>query len=105
MKSTTSHIIQKEILKVLASEVHDLIKKEIGVSNFFIIVNKAHDESKREKMTLVLRFVDKEHFWSLMTLKIVDLNNDRKYILFSFILFLFLQTKSLMIVIFIFCNP
>ena len=35
------------------------IREEIGDSKFCIIVDEARDESKKEQMALVLRFVDK----------------------------------------------
>lgn len=58
----TSQIIQKKILQVLESKVCDSIQKETSDSKFCIIVDEARDESKREQMTLVLRFIDKEGF-------------------------------------------
>ncbi|XP_058775953.1 uncharacterized protein LOC131650249 [Vicia villosa] len=58
----TSHIIQKEILHILSSRVKKYIRKEIGDSKFCIIVDEAHHESKKEQMSLVLRFVDKDGF-------------------------------------------
>ena len=36
------------------------IREEIGNAKFCIIVDGAHDESKREQLTIVLRFVDKD---------------------------------------------
>ena len=50
------------------------IREDIGDSKFCIIVDEAHDESKREQMALVLRFVDKdgfikEHFFDLFHVK------------------------------------
>ena len=63
-KSTNyiSHLVQKEILHVLANEVRKKIREDIGDSKFCIIVDEARDESKREQMALVLRFVDKDGF-------------------------------------------
>ena len=57
-----SHSVQKEILHVLANEVRKKICEDIGDSKFCIIVDDARDESKKEQMTLVLRFVDKDDF-------------------------------------------
>ena len=56
----TSHHVQKEILHVLATRVRSTIREEIGDSKFYIIVDEARDESKREQMALILRFVDNE---------------------------------------------
>jgi hypothetical protein len=55
-KSTkyTSHTIQNEILQVMASKVRDKIREDIGDSKFYIIVDEARDESKREQMAIVL---------------------------------------------------
>lgn len=36
--------------------------EDIGDSNFCIIVDEVRDESKREQMTLILKFVDKDDF-------------------------------------------
>jgi hypothetical protein len=37
--------------------VKEAIRKEIGNAKFCIIVDEAHDESMKEQMTIVLRFV------------------------------------------------
>ncbi|KAL9685706.1 hypothetical protein QQ045_023157 [Rhodiola kirilowii] len=58
--SYTSPKIQKQILQVLAMKVKKYIREEIGCAKFCIIVDEARDESKREQMTLVLRFVDRD---------------------------------------------
>jgi hypothetical protein len=54
--------IQKEILHIIASKVRDAILKEIGDAKFCILVNKARDESKREQMAIILRFVEEDGF-------------------------------------------
>lgn len=58
----TSPTIQRELLQVIASKVRSKIRDDVGDSKFCIIVDEARDESKREQMALVLRFVDKEGF-------------------------------------------
>ncbi|XP_071911753.1 uncharacterized protein [Coffea arabica] len=58
--SYTSPEIQKEILYIFSNKVRKEICQEIGNSKFCIIVDEARDESKREQMALVLRYVDKE---------------------------------------------
>ena len=55
----TSPTIQKEILHILASNVRNAIREEIRDAKFCILVDEAWDESKREQMTIILRFVDK----------------------------------------------
>ena len=69
--SYTSNSIQKEILQILANKIRSVIREEIGESKFCIIVDEARDESKKEQMAIVLRFVDKvgfvrEYFFDLV---------------------------------------
>ncbi|KAL0016445.1 hypothetical protein SO802_003514 [Lithocarpus litseifolius] len=45
-----------------SSKVRNAIREEIGDAKFFILVDEARDESKREQMATILRFVDKEDF-------------------------------------------
>ena len=54
----TSPKIQKELLHVYAAKVKKAIREKIGNSKFSIIVDEARDESKREQMSIVLRYVD-----------------------------------------------
>ncbi|KAF0934874.1 hypothetical protein E2562_028877, partial [Oryza meyeriana var. granulata] len=56
----TSPDVQKEILSILAQKVQKSIREEIGNSKFCIMVDEARDESKKEQMAIVLRFVNKE---------------------------------------------
>jgi len=58
----TSPQIQKEILHIFATKVRNVISKEIGDAKFCILVDGARDESKREQMAIILRFVDKDGF-------------------------------------------
>ncbi|XP_021757950.1 zinc finger MYM-type protein 1-like [Chenopodium quinoa] len=58
----TSPLSQKEILHVYASKVKSTIRKEIGDAKFCLIVDESRDISKREKMALVVRYVDKSGF-------------------------------------------
>ncbi|XP_020967615.1 zinc finger MYM-type protein 1-like [Arachis ipaensis] len=51
--------VQKVILHIFARKVRATIREEIGDSKFCIIIDEARDESKREQMSVVLRFVDK----------------------------------------------
>ncbi|CAN1133075.1 Zinc finger MYM-type protein 1 [Linum perenne] len=50
--------IQKEIVHILAEMVKRKIFEEVGDSKFSIIIDEASDESKKEQMAIVLRFVD-----------------------------------------------
>jgi len=63
-------IISKMRFYVLARRVREAIREEIGDSKFCIIVDEAWDESKREQMAIVLRFVDK---YSFIQVHFVDL--------------------------------
>ena len=58
----TSPTIQNEILHIFASNVRIAIHEEIGDATFYILVDEAQDESKREQMAIILRFVDKNDF-------------------------------------------
>ncbi|XP_074327244.1 uncharacterized protein LOC141665160 [Apium graveolens] len=58
----TSPKIQKELLHVFARKVQDLICDEIDDTKYCLIVDESRDISKREQMTIVVRFVDKSGF-------------------------------------------
>ncbi|PIA36735.1 hypothetical protein AQUCO_03200003v1 [Aquilegia coerulea] len=53
-----SHSIQKEVLHIMAEMVRKKIREEVGDGNFCILVDEAQDNSTREQMAIVLRFVD-----------------------------------------------
>jgi hypothetical protein len=46
----------------MASNVQTAIRNEIGDARFCLIVDESRDESRKEQMAVVLRFVDKEGF-------------------------------------------
>ncbi|CAN1732426.1 Zinc finger MYM-type protein 1, partial [Linum perenne] len=50
--------IQKEILAIIANRVRWQIREEVGDACFSILVDEAQDESGREQMALILRFVN-----------------------------------------------
>ncbi|XP_071704273.1 uncharacterized protein [Rutidosis leptorrhynchoides] len=54
----TSASIQKELLKIIANKVRKHIRTEVGDSYFCVIIDESRDESKKEQMAIVLRFVD-----------------------------------------------
>ncbi|KAH1031245.1 hypothetical protein J1N35_043419 [Gossypium stocksii] len=63
-----------EILHILANKVRHKIHEDIGYSKFCIIIDEACDESKREQMAIILRYIDekgfiKEHFIDLVHVK------------------------------------
>jgi len=56
----TSPDVQKEILNIYARKVQISIREEIGNSKFCIMVDESRDESKKEQMAIVVRFVNKD---------------------------------------------
>jgi hypothetical protein len=58
----TSGQIEKEILDLMACNVQKAICNEIGDAKFCIVVDKSKDQSRKEQMTLVVRFVDRDGF-------------------------------------------
>ncbi|XP_059442027.1 uncharacterized protein LOC132174380 [Corylus avellana] len=58
----TSPTVEKQILHVFSTKVKEIIRNEIGDAKFCVIVDEAHDESLKEQMAIVLRFVDKNGF-------------------------------------------
>ncbi|XP_075499147.1 uncharacterized protein LOC142537521 [Primulina tabacum] len=50
--------IQKEILHIMANRVRQMVCEEIRDKCFCILVDEAQDISKREQMTIILRFVN-----------------------------------------------
>jgi hypothetical protein len=49
-------------LHVFARNVQSSIHHEIGDARFCLIVDEARNESRREQMALVIRFVDRSGF-------------------------------------------
>ena len=58
----TSPTIQKELLTIFANQVRKKIREEVGDAKFSILVDEALDESNREQMAIILRFVDRDGF-------------------------------------------
>nr|XP_043615744.1 zinc finger MYM-type protein 1-like [Erigeron canadensis] len=54
----TSFDIQQEVLSIMANKVRKYIREEVGDSWFCVMVDESRDESKKEQMAIVLRFVD-----------------------------------------------
>ncbi|KAF7148690.1 hypothetical protein RHSIM_Rhsim03G0046700 [Rhododendron simsii] len=52
--------IQKEILSIFYDKIQRFICEEINGGKFCIIVDESQDESNREQMAIILRFVDKD---------------------------------------------
>ena len=58
----TSPKIQEEILHVYLAKVEKAIWEEISNAKFCIMVDKARDDSMKEKMAMIFRYVDTEGF-------------------------------------------
>ena len=58
----TSPRIQNEILHVFSTKVKKAIREEIGDAKFCIMIDEARDESMKEQMAVVFRYVDVEGF-------------------------------------------
>ncbi|KAL1332584.1 hypothetical protein AAHE18_11G038000 [Arachis hypogaea] len=58
----TSNEVRKEILHILATKVRNSIREKIGDAKFCIIVDETRDKSKKEQMSIVLRFVTLDNF-------------------------------------------
>ena len=54
--------VQKEILQVMASKIKNVIHEKIDDAKFCIIIDEARDHSKKEQMSIVMRFVDKNGY-------------------------------------------
>ncbi|KAK3212732.1 hypothetical protein Dsin_017438 [Dipteronia sinensis] len=58
----TSPKIQQELLKILVNSVSDKIRVQIGDVKFCILVDEAVDESNKEQMAIILRYVNDDGF-------------------------------------------
>lgn len=70
----TSFDIQKELLNILANKVRNTIRKELGDGKFCILVDEALDESDKEQMAIILRYVDydgyiREHIFQVVNVR------------------------------------
>ena len=71
----TSPKIQQELLKILADSVRDKIRAEIGDTKFCILVDEAVDESNKEQMAIILRYVDDDGFIRERFFEVVCVND------------------------------
>ncbi|KAK3226191.1 hypothetical protein Dsin_006053 [Dipteronia sinensis] len=58
----TSPTIENELLTIFANQVRKKIREEVGDAKFSILIDEALDESNREQMAIILRFVDRDGF-------------------------------------------
>ncbi|XP_073017809.1 uncharacterized protein [Primulina eburnea] len=52
----TCHDIQKQIIHMFSIRMKNIIREEIAGSKYCIVVDEARDESKREQLSIVLRY-------------------------------------------------
>jgi hypothetical protein len=71
----TSPEVQIELLSIYARKVQQSIREEIGNSKFCIMLDEARDESKKEQMAIVLRFVNKEGYIKERFLDIIHVSD------------------------------
>ncbi|KAK2651241.1 hypothetical protein Ddye_018730 [Dipteronia dyeriana] len=71
----TSPMIQQELLKILVDSVRDKIRVEIGSAKFCILVDEAVDESNKEQMAIILRYVDDNGFIREQFFEVVCVND------------------------------
>ncbi|KAL5823807.1 hypothetical protein ACOSQ4_021707 [Xanthoceras sorbifolium] len=74
----TSPRIQKELLNILANEVRAKSREKFRDAKFYILVDEAVDESNKEQMGIILRYIDlkgfvREHFFQVMS--VTDTNS------------------------------
>ena len=71
----TSPLIQKEILHIFANKVRNKIHEEFGDRKFCLFVDEAVDESNKEQMTIILRFVNCDGFIRKRLFDIVNVHD------------------------------
>ncbi|XP_042437244.1 zinc finger MYM-type protein 1-like [Zingiber officinale] len=54
----TSSKIHKKLLHIFANKVQNMIREEVGDAKFCILVDETLDESNKEQMAIILRYVD-----------------------------------------------
>ncbi|CAL2265735.1 unnamed protein product [Prunus armeniaca] len=72
-----AHDIQKQILYIFATKVKKKICTELGKNKYYILVDESLDESGKEQMAIILRFVDcdgfiRKHFFNIVSVVDTD---------------------------------
>ncbi|XP_021806163.1 zinc finger MYM-type protein 1-like [Prunus avium] len=72
-----AHDTQKQILHIFATKVKKKICSELGKNKYCILVDESLDESGKEQMSIILRFVDcdgfiRERFFNIVS--VIDTN-------------------------------
>ncbi|KAH9738403.1 TTF-type domain-containing protein [Citrus sinensis] len=69
--------IQKELLNIIANKVRHKIREEMGDAKFCIIVDEALDESHKQQMAIILRYVDCDGFIRERFFEIVNVDETK----------------------------
>ncbi|ESR42238.1 hypothetical protein CICLE_v10013343mg, partial [Citrus x clementina] len=69
--------IQKELLNIIANKVRHKIREEVCDAKFCIIVDEAVDESHKEQMAIILRYVDCDGFIQERFFEIVNVDETK----------------------------
>ena len=84
----TSPDIQNSLINIMASQVQEIICNNIRAAGFYsLLADETKDVSKREQLTIVLRYVDPEkasiyeHFLTYVEAKLLDAESLTAYIL------------------------
>ncbi|KAK9714489.1 hypothetical protein RND81_06G098300 [Saponaria officinalis] len=67
--------IQKQIANILGNKVRTMIRIKVGDSKFSVLVDEALDVSNKDKMTIILRFVDSGGLIREMFFKVISVGN------------------------------
>ncbi|KAH9646915.1 DUF4371 domain-containing protein [Citrus sinensis] len=69
--------IQKELLNIIANKVRHKIREEVDDAKFCIIIDEAVDESHKEQMIIILRYVDCDGFIRERFFEIVNVDETK----------------------------
>ncbi|KAH9677684.1 DUF4371 domain-containing protein [Citrus sinensis] len=69
--------IQKELLNIIANKVRHKIREEVDDAKFCIIIDEAVDESYKEQMVIILRYVDCDGFIRERFFEIVNVDETK----------------------------
>ena len=73
--------IQKELLNILGNKVRHKIREEIIDTKFCNLVDKALDESHKEQMAIILRYIDCDEFIRECFFEVVNVDDTKTSLL------------------------
>lgn len=86
--TTMTHLnIQNGILRIMASCVRKHIVKQIGDSFFYLLIDEARDESTKNQMSLIPRFVNTSEIIKERFLDMIHVADTRSKLLMAAIVF------------------